>query len=607
MNIPSILQNIPFFTHLTETELHGLSAFAEIKRIPRNEKIDIKNINSFGVVAEGLFELGQRTRGDKLYLAPGSFFGEIPFAVGSHAGILKTLKDSAIIFIKPDDIYKSLLKSYKGLKGCLRNIKGSGFSLISTGNDILKQKSKVITIFGLYQNSGNSMFTALMSLNLSASARVVILDASYSGNSIFNIFEKEIPPALAQKSEKEVPDDKSILDKLVNINEKLSLVNISSGSKIKVNHDIISPIIYILSKKFKYIIIDHSDYGKNYGTDYTKKILDISDIVLPVIKNIKDKSSLHTMFDSTLKDVQRVYYILNRFYEKSIGTFEGGYIVENLGLNAKENVLSGLKGILESNKPKVFNELTELITRERTGLAVQTNLVNSVFLSGFFSSLYEKDIKVDTIYSSSWSCIIALLYVLSGDQGSFERNFIKFFSEEKIKSLLEVTFPDEHVYKNGKINDFASNLAGDKRIEHYSMLPAVMLADHASGSKRIFSTGFVRDLFTSSFLLDIFEPQNITDSFYYSGYPYANIRPEDLLRTDIENIRSVSVNNKQEFGFGEKKMPNFFKGYIDNMNSEYIYSGFVKSKNDFVIDINTDKYNIKEILDLSKDICKDLK
>ncbi len=606
MNIPYILQHIPFFSHLTDTELQAISVFTEIKKIPKNEKIDIKKISSLGVVAEGIFELGQRTRGDRLYLAPGSFFGEIPFASGFHAGILKALKDSLIIFIKQDDLYKTLLTSYKGLKGYLRNIKDSGFELIKPGNEFIKQKSKVITVFGLYPDSGNSVITALQGMILSAVDSVVILDASYSGNSVFNIFQKVMPPAVSHRSEKSGTDENSILGKVVNINEKLSLLNISSGSKIKIDQEILSPIIFILSKKFKYIIIDHSDYGKNYG-DYTRKILEISDIVLPVIKNIKDKTALHTVLDSSLKEGQRVYYILNRFYEKNIGTFEGGYIVEDLNLSTKENFLPALKEILGNNRPQVFDELADLITRERTGLAIQTGLTNSVFLSGFFSSLYEKDIRLDVLYSSSWSYIIALLYILSEDQKSFDINFIKFFSEEKIKSLLEVTFPDEHVYKNGKIYDYAGDIAGDKRVEHYSMLPAVMLADHGSGSRRMFSTGYVRDLFTASFLLDIFESKNISGGFYYSGYPDMRIKPEDLLRTDIDNIRSVTIDNKSKLGFGEKKVPKFFKEYIENLNAEHRYSEFSKSKNDFIIDIDASGYNLKEILDLSKTKCKDMK
>jgi hypothetical protein len=607
MNITYILQNIPFFNHLTDIEIQALCAIAEIKKVPKNEKIDIKKLNSFGVVTEGIFELGQRARGDKLYLAPGSFFGAIPFAVSHHAGIIKALKDSVIMVMNPEKISKALLSSYKGLKGYIRNIKSNGFSVIDSGGEFLKRKSKVITVFGQYNNSGNSLLTTTLGLILSDLDSVVILDASFSGNSIFNIFQKDLPPAVSQKSGEGAPDDKFILDKLVSISERLSLLNISSGSKIKINSEILSPIIFILSRKYKYIIIDHSDYGKEYGTDYTKKILEISDIVLPVIKNIKDKSLLHTILDSSLKDGQRVYYILNRFFEKSIGTFEGGYIVEDFGLNRDSDILSNLKIILESNKPKIFEELTELITRERTGLVIQTNLTNSVFLSGFFSSLYEKDIKIDTIYSSSWSYIITLVYILSGDQESFESNFVKLFAEEKIISLLEVTFPDEHVYKNGKINNYAGDIAGDKRIEHYSMLPAVMLADHENKSRRIFSTGFIRDLFTSSFLLDIFEPKNIAGSFYYSGFPLNYVKPEDLLRTDIDNIRSVCINNKKKIGFGEKKISKFFKGYIDNLNNEYIYPGFITSKNDFFIDIAIDKYNVKEILDLSKDICKDMK
>ncbi|MBN2403381.1 MAG: hypothetical protein JXN64_13430 [Spirochaetes bacterium] len=603
MNISYILQNIPFLNHLTDSEIQTLCESAEIKPVSKNEKIDIKKIHSFGAVVEGIFELGQRIRGDRLYLAPGSFFGEIPFAVSHHAGTIKAVKDSLVMMINPEKMYKSLLSSYKGFKGYIRNIKGNGFDIIDSGNDFLKRGSRVITVFGRHYNSGGTMLASLLGLNLSGHGSVIILDASSEGNSIFNFFQKEMPPAVSQKAEKGASDEKFVYDRVVNISENLSLLNLYSGSKIKINPDILSPVIFILSRKYKYIIIDHSDYRK----DFTNRIFEISDILFPVIKNIKDKSILHNILDSDLKDGQRVYYVLNRFYEKTIGTFEGGYILEDLDFNRKENLITNLKNILESNKPKFLEELTEHITRERTGLTIQTNLTNSVFLAGFFSSLYEKDIKIDTIYSSSWSYLITVLYILNADNNAFENNFLKLFTEDKIKSLLDVTFPDEHVYKNGRINNYADELAGDKRIEHYSMLPVAMLTDRGSGCRRMFSTGFVRDLFTASFLLNIFEPKNIADSYYCSGYPSYYVKPEDLLRTDINKIRSVIINNKQKLSFGETKISKFFKGYADSLDSGYIYPAFTKSKNELSINVNTDKYNVKEILELSKDICKDMK
>ncbi|MFH0975562.1 MAG: hypothetical protein V1874_07230 [Spirochaetota bacterium] len=600
MNLPYILQRIPFFNHLTSDEIQKLSGIAEVKYVQKNERIDIKKIKSFGTVLDGMFELGPLVKGEIAYLAPGSFFGEIPFALSHHTGSIKAARDSAIALINPAEMYKLFLTSFKGMRGYIRNIKTNGFDVTDAGNDFLNRGSKVITVLSQHHNSGNSLFAAALGIILSAQAPSVILDASYNGNSVFNIFEKDIPPAISQKSD----ENASVFERVINVSENLSMLNILSGSKIKINPGIMSPIIFLLSQKYKYIIIDHSDFKK----DFTRSVLGVSDIIFPLVKSLKAKTELYGFFDSELKDGQRVYYILNRFYARNIGTFEGGYILEDLEINSKEKLLSELKRIvLSKEKPQIFSETGELITRERTALTIQTNYANSLFLSGFFSSLYEKDIKLDMIYTSSWSYLVAVLYILSKDQKEFEDNILRFFSEEKINSMLEITFPEKYVFKNAKIYNLARSIAGEKRVEHYSVIPVPLLTDRESGARRMFSTGYAGDLFTASFLTDIFEPRKIADSWYDSGYPADYVKPEDLLRTDAVDIRSLSVNNRQKLLFSEKKLSVFYKRYTDRLNSEYRCPAFLKSKNDFFLDVEIDKYNIREILKISREICKDIK
>ena len=602
MNIHYILQNIPFFTHLTDSEIQNLSRIAQIKSVSKDEKIDIKKIKAFGVVLDGVFEISQKIKGDIFFLTTGSFFGIIPFTTPVYTGTIKAVKKSTILLINPEEITRLLLSSFKGLRGCIRNIRKNGFELSNKGYDFLKQKSKIITVFSANNNSGNTIFSAMLGMLLSEYGSTVILDASYNGNSIFKLFEKDLIPAVSQKIEDQTSGDVSINEKIVSISDNLSLLNISYGSKIKVNPEILSPVIFILSRRFQYIIIDHSDFEK----EFTNKILELSDIVLPVLKNVKEKSYLYDIIDSGIKDGQRVYYLLNRFYAKDVGSFEGGYMFENLEIGKNNNTISALKNHIESeNKQQIFIELGKHITIERTGIVAQASLINSAFLGGFFSSLYEKDIKIDIIYSSSWSYLIALFYALSKDQNEFESRYFKFFAGAKIKSFLEITFPEEHIYHNSKIFHFAKELAGDKRLEHYSLLPVALLSEYERKWKRMFSTGYVRDIFTASFLTDIFEPKKIADGHFHSGYPLNYAKPEDLLRTDVEEIRTISVNNKQKINIGEKKLTKFFKGYIDNLSENY-YNFMFSKQADFSIDVDVERYNPREILTISKDICMNM-
>ncbi len=622
MNIPYIFQNIPFFSHLTLREIQSLCASAGTKRIIKGEKIDLRKNHLFGIIIDGMFETGQRVRGDGFYLLPGSFFGEAPFTISKQAGIISAVVNSTVALLAPGDIYRALLLSFKGLKGYIKNIKRNGFEIAGTGNDFLKCGSKVIAFFSPYHNAGNSTLAAMAGLLFSRYGNTIILDASHSGNSIFNMFGKDMPPAISQKKgdasppgdespkgdassyEDDASKDKFIYDRIVNAGENLSLLNISAGSRIKVNSEILSPVIFLLSRKYKYIIIDHSDYTN----DFTNRILAVSDIVFPVLKSMKDRSAVYAILDSALKDGQRAYYILNRYFAKNVGTFEGGYMLEDLEIPKKEKNIQSLKNHIESgNKQKVFDRLADLVNTEKTGLVVQTNLANSVLLAGFFSLLYEKEIKITQTYSSSWSYLITALFLLCKDQEEFENNILRFFSESRINNFLEITFPEEHVYKNARIYNFACDFAGDKRLEHYSVLASALLADRHSGERRIFSTGYVRDIFTASFILDIFEPQRIANSDFHSGFSSGYVKPDDLLRTDINEIRCLSVSNRQRLRPGDKKLSKFYKGYVNGLEEKYNYAEFPKTAEDFIIDADVERYNIKEILKISKEICKNFK
>ena len=173
----------------------------QIKHISKNEVINIKKINSFGIILEGIFELAQKLSGENIYLSSGTFFGDVPFTDSRYIGSIKAVVNSRIILFNPDEIYRVLLSSYKGLRGYIRNLKRNGFEVINYGRDFLRTGSKVITVFSNNHKSGNSIITSLLATFLSESGKTIILDASYGNpssgilstgkGSIFNIFEKE--------------------------------------------------------------------------------------------------------------------------------------------------------------------------------------------------------------------------------------------------------------------------------------------------------------------------------------------------------------------------------------------------------------------------------
>ncbi|MBN2040034.1 MAG: hypothetical protein JW864_08345 [Spirochaetes bacterium] len=610
-SISNILHSNPLFRHLEYDEIQKLKNISDIKRVSKKEIINTKKIKSFGIILDGLFELGQKLSGENIYLFPGSFFGDIPFTDSRYVGLIKAVVNSQIMLFNPDELYKVFLSSYKGLRGYIRNIKRNGFEVVNYGRDFLKTNSKIITVFSNSHRAGNSIVSSLLGIFLSESGKTIILDASYGslspdGGSVFNVFDKKLVPAVSQKAGEET--DGNINNRIVQVTDSLSLLNISSGSKIKINTEILSPVISILSRNYKYIILDHSGYDK----DFSACVLTLSDVVFSVVKDLKDKKSCYDIFDSNLKDGQRVYYILNRHFSKNIGKFEGGYIFDDLDLKKRRFTFADYKEIIENTNTKaVFDNLSGLINAEKTGLVIETGLLNAGLLSGFFSTLYDKDVKIDLMYSSCWSYLITALFILSGSSKEFEKRFLQIFSDDKINSLMDITFPEEYIYKN-KIYSFIKNIAGEGRLEHYSVIPMARISEHDSspdisrGKSRIFSTGFISEIFSASFIFDLFEPQKITDRYYHNGFPDNYVTESQLIRTDIDKILSVSVKNSKDLAFSLRKILTFHGKFINGLQSGYYDAGLCNTENNTVIEADMDIFNAKEMLKVSKQICENI-
>lgn len=586
--IHQILRNIPLFRSLTDSEIDILRTAGKYELIAKGKKIDLKKVKSFGIVISGMFDIS-RTNGDYFYLAPGSFFGDIPFINNRHQGVLRAVSDSEIIRIDPADIYRLLLSSFRGMRGFIKNLRKMGMEISEMGKET-GSGTRIITVYSRSRDSGKSIFSSILGLVLSGHGDTLLLDASYDGNSLFSIFEKELIQALSQKPDGLDMSDLYIEKRIIKIEEGLSLLNMASGSRVRVNPDIISPVLFLLSKKYKYIVIDLSDSD----TDLRNRILSLSDVIFPIIKSIKERESLYSIFDNVLREGQRVYYTLNRYYAKEVGSFEGGYVLADLEFNKKETIKTNLTDYTtKSSEQAKENEFINLILSKKTGLVLQTNLITSVFSAGFINSLYQSDLKIDFFYSSSWSYIITALFLMSGKE-DFEDNFIKFFSESRINGFLDITFPEEYIFKNSKIYRYMHDLAGSDRIESFKCIPVAMLMDN-NRNRRICSTGYIKDLITASFLIDpVFDPLEISGSYYNSGYPLT-VKAGDILRTDIDEVIYVSL-RKDLSRLNEVKLLKFYKSFTDNLYFSHTAEESNCADRVIILETAQTEYNLKDLL-----------
>jgi len=596
-----ILHNIPLFRHCSDDEISYLMKIGRVSDMKRGQLFDLKKVSSLNIVINGVFEIEAPSKGDVVYFAPGSFFGNIPFSNNRNRGMVRAVIDSKLLIFSEEDIYRFFLVSYKGLRGYIKSLDRIGLDISDVGEKYFGENSRVSTVYSPYSGSGKSFFASLLGLTMSSSGRTIVLDLSYSGNSIFNYFERKITSPLSQKQDSSPGVEKMIHDRIERISDSLDILNISFGAKVKVDPGILSPILFFLSKEYRHIIIDLSDYDR----DLRDRTFDLSDNIFTLIRKKKEMETVYESFDRSLNDGQRVYYIANEHFAGDVRNFRGGLILDRFEPAEEGREFSRLEMLNEKN---ALGQFLKLITEKKRALVLESNILESILYSGFFKKMNESGIKYDIIYSSSFSYIMAVFYMLSSDEAGYKKRVASFFSEDRINSYLDVTFPEEHVFKGNSVHKMASELAGDSRIEMLENIPIAMLSDSDSGLKRLFSTGYLKDMVTSSFLINpIFESHSICDSSFNSGYPFHKVRVEDLFRTDTDEIINLSVNNRQRLHFREGRVLKFYKKYIDFLeDKQYDEKISSNAHRNIVIDVNEKDFKIDKLMRISEEKSEEL-
>ena len=308
---------------------------------------------------------------------------------------------------------------------------------------------------------------------------------------------------------------------------------------------------------------------------------------------------VYNIFDMNVREGQRVYYILNEYYSKETSGFSGGLILKKFDSENSEGEYSRLSALADR---EVLSDITELITGKRKALVFETNFFNSIFFYGFLNALNNSEKKFDLLYSSSLSYIVMSMYLVSENMNDFRKMILNFFSESKINKFLDITFPEEYVFKNNLISKFADEIFAKNRIETFENIPAAMFGEDGINSRRIFSTGFQRDLIAASFCIyPIFDQPKISKNYYNSGYPSLKVRVEDLFRTDVDEIVYVSVNNRSNLNYRNGRLLKFYEKYIDfiELNNYDDKMSNLADKN-LVIDVSEKEVKTEKILELSE-------
>ena len=586
-HIRNLLRSIPFLLHLNNEEADFFFKSGRLASVKKGQLVDIKKTNSLNIVIDGIFEIESIANRDIVYLSPGSFFGFLPFIENRKKGNVKALVDSQIFVIGEDDLYKLFLMSHKALRGYIKMIESLNFDISETGKKYFDQKGKVVTVFSRKTGSGKTLLSSLLGLSLS-SEKTIILDLSYSGRSVFDVFNQRMTVPLSEKDKGETAAESLISDRIVKINENLHLLNISFSARVKVDPAILGPVLFILSRDYKYIIADLSDSDE----DLRNKILDQTDFVFALTNSKKDMDDVQPLFDDRLKEGQRVYYVRNNYLSDDKGPFYGGLIFNKCDNFHDGDDIDLLTNYISSGNLDVYRNA---VTAKNRALVVQSAQHESILLSSLFMELNRSEKKFDYIYTSSYSYFVSCLSLLFDDNNLLKENLKKFFSPEQFNKNFEITFPEKHIFKSGRILKFAADLAGSKKIEMFNSLPLAYI--NCEGTQRIFSTGSLSRLMAASLVSEpLFEPVEIVDKNCSSGFPGNYVLPSHLLRTEADEIFNITINNKDKLSFTDDKYNRFFINYLESSEQyKYTQPEYMEQSKKLVLEVSENEFKFDKI------------
>ncbi len=550
-----ILGTVPLFRHCTDRELSVLQKIGRFSSIRKGQTFDMKKISSFNVILDGVFEIEALGRTDIVYLAPGSFFGNVPFTENRLRGTIRAMVDSSLLLFPVEDLYRFFFISFKCLRGFIRIAERMGFELSGIAGRFTGSVTSVTSVFSMERGSGKTLLASALGIALGEKGRTIILDMSYGGESVFTLFEKKITSPISQKMEDDGSARAMVEDRVERVSDTLDLLNISHGSKVKVQGDILQPLLFVLSQDYRFVVMDVS----NDDDDFRDSCFGVSDSIVCLVSQEKRKKEFYPIADAGLRDGQRVYYCLNEFHTKGAGSFSGGFIIDGIGASSKEG--DGKAAIL--SRTGGIGRIRAELEKKRTAAVFESSYLDAAFIGGVLVTLRGRGVSFDLNYSSSLGHIVLALDSVSGGAEEFKKGFLSFFQEDRFNSFLDIGFPDGYLFRQAGISKFAEEFFGKIRIEELQCLLPVMLCDSSDGSRHLLSTGHLADTVAAAFLqYPLFDCREIAGRRLWSGFPEISVRAGDLFRTDTGEIYNISVQNSERLGFSGNRVLPMYGAYI---------------------------------------------
>ncbi|HPX91536.1 MAG TPA: cyclic nucleotide-binding domain-containing protein [Spirochaetota bacterium] len=137
------LQGIPFFAHLSLSELMELVGISGLSIFKKGQSVLLKKSSSLYVVISGIFEVESFAERDVLYLPSGAFFGSIPFADIKIKGEISAMTDAEVLILPEDALFRFLFSNHRLLRGYLRILSDLGYEINESARSFVSIKLKL--------------------------------------------------------------------------------------------------------------------------------------------------------------------------------------------------------------------------------------------------------------------------------------------------------------------------------------------------------------------------------------------------------------------------------------------------------------------------------
>jgi CRP-like cAMP-binding protein len=552
---------LPFFTHFSSGDRAAFLASSKECVYASGDLIDLRASHSLHIVVSGLFRPeGTLQRDESVLFGPGSLLGPLPFSDVTPRGTVKAVVASSVRVITLEDLYRILIGSYRTARGFIRVLSKSLVETSPIARDLAECRTRIVSVVGS-KGAGKTISAVSLARALSKEGKTIILDMTLSGRSLFDYLQMKLLPPLSQKRAGAISDS-FINERVSHSPAGFDLMNISSGSKVKIDSGIFSPVLFHLSRIYSYIVIDCGGMD-----DDILPAIDASDFVCAVAKKRQDVPKIRSFCDRHLTDGQGFFFCDNRFFAKRPFS-ESLMTLQKIPVDSDEGIIFELDEVLSG-----VAQAAQRISMRRELFLLSGAGFSSARYAGLCGVLPRDGSAL--VAAGSLPLLCTLLYLSAGGGRNGEKEVAAFFREEHIRAVTAPVFPDKWLLSSAPVRRAVEGIGHSLRAEQLMISVAAHMG-RPGESDFLASTGAVRDLASASFCEPpLFEPVRAGRSLLCAPSSSAGIGRALTLSVDRitvcsavsgEGYRSVIPLVRGAFGDGGDRNPFLQQKWISDRN-----------------------------------------